>query len=98
VLAARSLTLREVPAPAGRVAVVLEYPRAVRDRDLTFRPELASGGAVRFQVGRRSVVVRRRRGSAFSVRAPAGATVSVPSGGAHDRKGNFALSELRLAP
>jgi neutral ceramidase len=98
VLAARALTLREVPAPAGRVAVVLEYPRAVRDRDLTFRPELASGGAVRFRVGRRSVVVRRRTGTTFSVAAPAGRRVRVPSGGAHDRKRNFAVRGLRLAP
>jgi hypothetical protein len=98
VLAARSLELREVPAPQGRVAVVLEYPLAVRDRDLTFRPDRASGGAVRFQVGRRSVVVRRRKGSIFSVRAPAGRRVSVPSGGAHDRSRNFALRGLRLAP
>jgi neutral ceramidase len=98
VLAARSLKLREVPAPAGRVAVVLEYPQAVRDQDLTFRPLQAGGGAVRFQVGRRSVVVRRKRGSTFSVRAPAGRRVSVPSGGAHDRNRNFALAGLRLAP
>jgi neutral ceramidase len=98
VLAARSLKLREVPAPPGRVAVVLEYPLPVRDRDLTVRPDRAGGGAVRFLVGRRSVVVRRKRGSVFSVRAPAGKLVRVPSGGAHDRSRNFALRGIRLAP
>jgi neutral ceramidase len=98
VLAARSLQLREVPAPAGRVAVVLEYPQPVRDRDLTYRPTRASGGAVRFRVGRRSVVVRRRKGSVFSVRAPAGRPVTVPSGAARDRAGNYALQGIQLAP
>jgi neutral ceramidase len=98
VLAARLLALREVPAPAGRVAVVIEYPQPVRDRDLTFRPQLVSGGAVRFLIGRRSVVVRRRAGTTFSVAAPQGRVVRVPSGGAHDRSRNFAVRGLRLAP
>jgi hypothetical protein len=98
VLAARSLVLRRAPAPPGRVAVMLEYPQPVRDRDLTYRPTRASGGTVRFRVGRRSVLVGRRRGFAFSVRAPAGRRVSVPGGGARDRHRNVAAAGIRLAP
>jgi hypothetical protein len=98
VLAARSLVLRRAPARPGRVAVVLEYPQPVRDRDLTYRPPRASGGAVRFRVGRRSVLVRRRRGFAFSVRAPAGRRVSVPARRARDRHGNLAPTGIRLTP
>jgi neutral ceramidase len=98
VLAARSLVLREVPARPGRVAVVLEYPQPVRDRDLTYRPTRARGGAVRFRVGGRRVLVRRRRGTTFSVRAPAGASVSVPARSARDRHRNLANAGIRLAP
>jgi hypothetical protein len=98
VLAARSLRLRGVPAGPGRVAVMLEYPQPVRDRDLTYRPTRASGGAVRFRIGGRSVLVRRRRGTTFSVRAPAGRRVSVPGGRARDRHGNVAAAGIRLTP
>jgi neutral ceramidase len=98
VLAARSLRLRGVPAGPGRVAVMLEYPQPVRDRDLTYRPTRASGGAVRFRIGGRSVLVRRRRGTTFSVRAPAGRRVSVPGGRARDRHGNLAAAGIRLTP
>jgi neutral ceramidase len=85
-----SYALRATPVPArpGRLAVQLAYPRAVRDVDLNYRPALVNGGHVHFRVGGRIVVVKHRRGSAFSVRAPAGSSVSVASGGAHDRYHN----------
>ena len=51
---ARTLTVRRVAAPAGQVAVALDYPAAVRDRDLRHRPSSASGGVVRFRVGNRT--------------------------------------------
>ena len=98
VIAARSLQVREVPATPGRVAVELAYPEAVRDRDLTYRPPAASGGSVRFEVDGRSVLVRRREGTSFSVTAPPGTGVSVPPGAARDRHGNYAAAGLRLAP
>jgi hypothetical protein len=98
VLAARSLTLRSVPARRGRVAVVLEYPQPARDQDLTWRPTRARGGAVRFRVGRRSVLVRRRRATTFSVKAPAGRRISVPAGRARDRHGNLAAAGIRVTP
>ena len=49
---------------------MLDYPMAVRDQDLRYRPASARGGSVRFQVGDRSVVVRRRRGTVFERRRP----------------------------
>ena len=56
------------------------------------------GGAVRFTVGGRSVLVRSRRGGVFSVAAPPGAGVSVRGGRARDRFGNFAGAGMQLAP
>jgi hypothetical protein len=85
---ARTLTVRALGAPAGRVAVALDYPAAVRDRDLRHRPPSASGGVVHFQVGDRTVIVRQRRGTVFAVDAPSGTAVSVPAGAARDRHGN----------
>jgi hypothetical protein len=82
--------LRVVPvaAPAGRVAVSLEYPEAQTNIDLTHRPRYASGGSVVLRIGGRNVLVRRRSGTVFS--APAGdqTPVSVAAGGARDRYGN----------
>jgi neutral ceramidase len=96
VLRSEALTLQRAPARAGRVAVRLAFPQAVRDRDLTWRPPYASGGRVTFQVGSRRVSVRRRRSSVFSVRAPAGAPVSIAPRRARDRAGNVAGTGLRL--
>jgi hypothetical protein len=89
------LTPVEVPAPAGRVAVALRYPDAVRDVDLTSRPARATGGTVVFRVGRRNVRVRRS-GSTFSVAAPAGTPVSIARGRARDRYGNFNREAVKL--
>ena len=80
------LRITRVPAGRGRVAVAVQYPEAVRDVDLTYRPEAVSGGAVRFRVGDRTVRVSRPRGeSTFSVAAPQGVPVSIEPGGARDR-------------
>ena len=93
---ARALTVRRVAAPAGQVAVALDYPAAVRDRDLRHRPSSASGGVVRFRVGDRLVVVRQRRGTVFTVDAPPGTPVRIPAGAARDRHGNVNGAELLL--
>ena len=92
---AQTLKLVEVPAPAGRVAVALEYPDAIRDVDLTDRPKRAIGGTVVFRVGKRKVRVRRH-GSTFSVAAPAGKPISVRRKGALDSYGNFNGNALTL--
>jgi neutral ceramidase len=91
-----ALRLRRVPAPSGQVAVALDYPSAAVNRDFTFRPPSASGGAVHFLVGSRDVLVRRRRATIFAVTAPPGVPVKVAAGGARDRYGNVAASGLRL--
>jgi hypothetical protein len=78
------------------VAVALDYPGAVVNRDFTYRPQSASGGAVRFLVGSHSVLVRRRRATVFSVVAPPGLPVRLPGGRARDRYRNVAASGLRL--
>jgi hypothetical protein len=84
------------PAPAGRVAVVLEYPAAIRDLDLTWRPSHADGGVVAFSVGSRTVRIGRRAGKVFTVGAPAGTPVTVPARAAQDRYGNVAGNALTL--
>ena len=91
-----ALRAAAVPAPAGRVAVVLEYPAAVRDVDLTFRPNHADGGVVAFSVGSRTVRIGRRAGKVFTVGAPAGTPVTVPARAAQDRYGNVAGNALTL--
>ena len=83
-----ALEVVQVPARPGRVAVGLQYPGAVRDVDLTHRPQYARGGVVRFRVGSRTIRVRRKRGRFFSVKAPSGASVSVAARGARDRYRN----------
>ena len=87
VLPSRAIVVRQVAAPPGRAAVSLDYPVAVRDVDLRYRPSSARGGVVRFRVGGETVVVRSR-GTVFEVARPAGAAVSVPAGAARDRHGN----------
>src|SRR3954447_21169185 len=92
---AQTPNLVELPAPAGRVAVALEYPDAIRDVDTTSRPKRATGGTVVFRVGNRNVKVKRN-GSTWSVAAPAGTPVSVARKGARDRWGNFDGNALKL--
>jgi hypothetical protein len=94
---ARSLTVRQVPAPHGFSAVVLEYPEAVRDVDITTRPKYADGGAVTFRVGSRNVRVTRAEDDVeFTVRVPGGVPVFVDAGRARDRHGNVNGGGLAL--
>jgi neutral ceramidase len=69
-------------------AVRLQYPRAVPDLDITFRPAAASGGRIAFRVNGRERVVERRRGTRFAVPGPRAARVVVRAGAARDRYGN----------
>jgi hypothetical protein len=91
-----ALRLVAASAPAGRVAVVLQYPAAVTDVDLTWRPDNADGGVVPFQIGSHTTRIGRRSGSVFTVGAPAGTPVSVPARAARDRYGNVAGNALTL--
>jgi neutral ceramidase len=83
-----ALVVTPTRAADGRVAVRLAYPAADEDDDVTYRPSFAAGGRVAFTVDGRSVTVRRRKGTAWSVQAPAGATIRVAAGAARDRYGN----------
>ena len=83
-----ALRVVPVPAPAGRVAVSLEYPDAETDVDLTYRPRYASGGSVVLRIGGRNLVVKRRSGTVFSAPAGENTPVSVAPRGGRDRYGN----------
>lgn len=93
---ARGLRIVSTPGRPNRVGFGLEYREAVRDVDLTHRPQFARGGTVRFRVGSRTVRVKSVKRRFFSVRAPAGVPVTVPAGAARDRFGNFNAEPLRL--
>jgi hypothetical protein len=95
---AKALVVRQVPSARGHVAVEIGYPAARRDQDITWRPRRATGGVVRFRVGPHVVKVKRRRGRKFFVDAPAGSTVRVARGGAHDRWGNTNGAGVALRP
>lgn len=84
VLASRALTVVQ----DGTRAVRLEYPRAVVEKDVTYRPERAAGGAVRFSAGARSATARRRHAPHWSVPGRLHGTVIVRPGAARDRFGN----------
>jgi neutral ceramidase len=94
VLRNRQLKLRRVAAPAGRVAVRLDYPPVVRDRDLIYRPQMVQGGAVRFKLNGRSKLVRSKRGGVFSVRARRGVRIVAVRG--RDRYGNVSAAGVTL--
>jgi neutral ceramidase len=91
VVESNELKLREVGAGPGRVGVMLDYPPAVRDVDLTHRPASADGGAVFFRAGRRGAADYRSQGGVFSMRAAQATVVS-----ARDRFHNVAPGRLRL--
>jgi hypothetical protein len=94
---AGTLAVRQVAAPHGYSAVVLEYPEAVRDVDITTRPKFADGGAVTFRVGSRKVRVTRGKDDVdFTVRVPGGVPVFVDAGSAKDRHGNVNSTGLAL--
>ena len=94
---ANTLTVRQVPAPHGYSAVVLEYPEAVRDVDITTRPKFADGGSVTFRVAGRPVRVTRGKDDVeFTVRVSGGQAVFVDPGSARDRHGNVNGEGLAL--
>jgi neutral ceramidase len=94
-----ALTPRRVAAPPGKVAVVLDYPRAkVREEigdplpdvtaSLTHRPRSASSGQVTFIVDGRRFTVQPGPGGRFEVSAKPSHAVRIPAGGGRDAFGN----------
>jgi neutral ceramidase len=88
VSASTALRPRLLDMDPGRATVVLEYPRAVADRDLTWRPRHARGGRIVFRVDGKRKRVRRKRGRGFTVRGRPGALVEIRDNAARDRRGN----------
>ena len=84
---ARSLRLARLRSRPGLLALVLRYPAAVPERDLTTRPGWARAGTVTVYVGGRRRVVPLGEGGVLSLQ-PGHATVRVRPGGARDRYGN----------
>lgn len=97
--ASRALTPRRVAAPAGKVAVVLDYPPAKVQEDvgdpppdanasLTHRPPHAPAGQVTFIVDGGQITVEAGPGGRFEVPADPGDQVKIPAGAGRDGLGN----------
>jgi hypothetical protein len=104
-----ALTPRRVAAPPGKVAVVLDYPRAkVREEigdplpdvtaSLTHRPRSASSGQVTFIVDGRRITVQAGPGGRFEVNARPGDQVRIPAGGGRDAFGNRTGAVFAVQP
>ena len=74
--------------------VALRYPQPFLLNQWTYRPAGASAAAVTFLVDGRPVTVRERGVAPIAI--PAGASVSIPAGGARDAYGNSNRTPLRL--
>ena len=81
------------PRVAGN-AVELGYPQPFLLNDWTYRPPTAAGGAITFVADGRRVVVRKRTGTDFPI--PAGASVTIPPGGARDRYKNTNARVIKI--
>ena len=95
----KGLRPRRVAAPAGKVAVVLDYPRArVREEigdplpdasaSLTHRPPSAASGRVTFIVDGQPITVQAGPGGRFEVSANPGDQIRIPAGAGRDGFGN----------
>ena len=95
----KGLRPRRVAAPAGKVAVVLDYPRArVREEigdplpdasaSLTHRPPNAASGRVTFIVDGQPITVQAGPGGRFEVSANPGDQIRIPAGAGRDGFGN----------
>ena len=81
-VAAGAILTPQVSAGVVRLA----YPQPFLLNDWTYRPPYSLGGSVSFIVNGRRRIVREKQAAAFPI--PAGASVVIPAGGAHDRSGN----------
>jgi hypothetical protein len=83
-----SLTLKQVSSNAGTARLELDYPAAVANEDITYRPPTADGGMLTVSVGGHNTTVNGQNGT-FLVPAPAGTPVTVQAGAARDAYGNL---------
>ncbi len=82
-------------AGRGTAVVTLRYPRAVENRDLSWRPARAARGSMRVRVGGRRLLVVGRKGR-FVIRGRPGARVALPAGAARDSYRNTNGNRLRF--
>ncbi|MFC6285266.1 neutral/alkaline non-lysosomal ceramidase N-terminal domain-containing protein [Nocardioides sp. GCM10027113] len=93
----RILAATPVRAGEGRAAFVLSYPEAEPYTDLTWRPQVATGGpAVRVRVDGRRVTVAPHSAGVYVLAAPEGARVVVPRGTVGDPYGNTTSRRTRF--
>ena len=90
-----ALEARFARAGRGIAVVALRYPRAIENRDLSWRPARAERGSMTVRVGGRRLVVRGR-GGRFVISGRPGAQVVLPVGAAHDPYGNTNGNRLRF--
>jgi hypothetical protein len=81
----------------GVAVVALDYPDAVPEVDLTYRPKSASGGNATFDVDGRTVRVGRKRGL-LRLRVRSGQKIVLPKGAGRDRYGNRTGEALEINP
>jgi neutral ceramidase len=72
----------------GHAQLQLEYPRAVENTDITYRPTAADGGSVSAETVSGTQTLRQSSGTHFDVPAAPGDSVTVPAGAFTDRFGN----------
>jgi hypothetical protein len=97
VIATGALTVRRLPSQGSNAIVALDYPVAVPEQDLTFRPQSASGGTLTYTAGGGSRTVRSSA-TTFALPGAAGRTVTIAAGAATDRYGNANGQAATLAP
>jgi neutral ceramidase len=88
VAATGALTIKQLPSSAGTARLELDYPAAVANQDITYRPPTADGGTLNVSVGGHTLTVNGQNGT-FAVPAPSGTPVTVQAGGARDAYGNL---------
>ena len=86
--AARTLSPKVVANSGGRLTVEIAYPFDP-STDFTYTPRAANGGRIAFRLtGGKTRLVRKGKGTRFTLRARSGTRVVIQAGSARDRYGN----------
>jgi neutral ceramidase len=98
VIATGALAVRRLSSQGSNAIVALDYPVAVPEQDLTYRPQSASGGTVTYTAGGSQRTVRSTSATAFALPGAAGQTITIAAGAARDRYGNANAQAATLQP
>ena len=98
VVATGALTVQRLPSQGANAVASLDYPVAVPEQDLTFRPLSASGGSITYTSGGTQRTVRNTSATQFVLPGAAGAPVTIAAGAATDRFGNANGQTVTLQP